>query len=167
MKTIIILLLLLLCNVESFKLKNVLRRIPQVIKEFAKETWRGFKKGPTPSTSEWGREKIISAEHVGRPMEGNILKNFPIDHHGILLHTSNGNDWLLHNTPDSGVVITDAGHMSSKWDARYSIDVTGDKTVSEALRSAGSSSFGENRCGYEKGGTCIGTAKKVEKYLRK
>lgn len=162
---IILLILLLLCSyVKSFKLKNV-------FKNFAKETWRGFKAGIQDSTrtninTNWVNEKIISATHVTRPLQGNIKNFIPADHHGIVLHTSNGNKWLLHNTPKSGVVITDAKHMSSKWAIHANISVKGHKTVSKALKSAGSASFRKVKCGYWKGKTCIGTAKSVEEFLQ-
>lgn len=166
MKTII-LLLLILCAVESFKLKNVAKKVYKAVKEVAKETWVGLKNGPTHTNGNWAGEKIVRAEYATRPLQGAILEHVPFDHHGIVLHTSDGNKWLLHNTPDSGVVVTDAKHMSNKWNIVTDIHVNGDKTIAQTLRSAGSSSFHSERCGYWKGGWCYGTAKSVEKYLQK
>lgn len=163
MKTIIFLFIILFaCDVESFKLKNVLKKI-------VRETWRGMKNGPSQSrqTPNWSNERIIRAEHAQRPLEGNLRNIIPVDHHGIVLHTSFGNSYLLHNTPNSGVVITDAIHMSNNWNINHDIPINNQKTVGEALHSAGSSSFGQEKCGYIKGGTCIGTANSVEDYLKK
>lgn len=170
MKAILLLLLVLLfCDVESFKLKNVFKKAGRGLKTFAKETWRGLKNGPHQSIQRnvpsWSGENVIRAEYATRPLEGNIMKHMPANHHGVVLHTKDGHKWLLHNTLDSGVVITDAKHMSSKW-STHNIPVNGHKTVGEALRSVGSSSIGQEKTGYVKGKTCIGTAHKVEEYLK-
>jgi len=176
MKTILLLIsVLLLCNVESFKLKNVFRKIPGIFKNIVKETWRGLKNGPVQiqpdnhhhfSPPSWSRESILHAEYATRPLEGVFMKHMPANHHGIVLHTSEGNTYLLHNTFESGVVVTDASHMSDRWHIEYDIPIAGKKTIGEALNSAGSNSLGGVRCGYAKGKTCIGTAGNVEDFLR-
>lgn len=163
---LILVILLLVCNVESIKFKKIISKTKTVLKEFAKEAFRTLKNGPTNTPQDWRNEKITSAQHVTRPMEGDILKHLPVDHHGIVLNTDADHTWLLHNTPDSGVVVTDARHMSNNWKIKTDIKINGDKTVSEALRSAGSSSFGKEHCRYIKGGTCIGTANSVEEFLK-
>lgn len=177
MKTIIFLIIILsFYNVESVKFKKIFRKIPSALKKVAKETWRGFKNGPIHvqpqhnnnfSPPNWSGEYVIRAQRVERPLQGDIMKHLPINHHGTVLYTSDGNSYLLHNTPDSGVVITDTKYMKKHWKLVHDIPVIGEKTVGDTLGSVGTSSFGQERCGYIKGGTCIGTANNVEKYLQK
>jgi hypothetical protein len=181
MKIIVLFVLILLfSNAESFKLKKLIKKGGEFIKDFAKETLRGLKGGPrevkpqhvspipsTRPTPSWAGEKIISAHHVSRPLDGDKLKYLPVDHHGIVFETDVGNKRLLHNTPKFGVVVTDAKYMSSKWNIVSEIEVKGDKTVAGAIRSAGSNSNDSEKCGYWKGGTCIYTRISVEGYLKK
>ncbi len=47
-------------------------------------------------------EKIVSAHQVSRPKES----IGPCDHHGVVVNTDKGNSYLIHNTPNSGVVAT-------------------------------------------------------------
>ena len=164
MKILTIFLILSLCtfNAESFKLKSFM-------KDFWRATKNGLKNGPSPSSPapqqqpSWATERIESAEYVTRNKQGSIMQHSPIDHHGIKLITLEGNEYLLHNTPNTGPVVTDANHMSSKWSNIKSIPVSGEKTVGDALGSAGL----DMSDSYIGGGTCIGTACRVEKYLKK
>lgn len=86
MKAIFLLLLILSLsyNVESFKLKNVLKKIPKVMKHIAKETWTGLKHGPIHNNENWTTEKIIHAEYATRPLQCDIslrslLENYIIN----------------------------------------------------------------------------------------
>lgn len=172
MKIILLYILFFSYTINAIELKTILD-----------ETWSIFKNGLsmpsrsyhtsifTPSDampqSAWSNEKIIRASYVTRDKQGKFMQYSPIDHHGILIHTSNGNSYLLHNTPKTGPVVTDAKHMSKSWHKLHDINVFGDKTIGGALESAGSNILGGERCGYVEGGTCIGTAQRVEKYLKK
>lgn len=109
-------------------------------------------------SSQWRSERVISAEHYVRPKQGN-MRYAPFNHHGIKMGTDKGNDYLIHNMPKTGPVVTDAKHMSADWRKRKDIKVTGHKTVGEVLGSAGTSYIG--------GGTCIGTACAVKNHLKK
>lgn len=58
-------------------------------------------------------EGIVSAQYVSRPSE----TKFPglIPHAGVRVTTDSGSSCLIHNTPRSGTVVTDASNMSSRW----------------------------------------------------
>lgn len=162
MKIILLFLIVFSTGAESFKLKNFL-------KEFWTATRDGFRESFSRHRSQpptWSTEQISSAQYVTRDKQGSIMKNSPIDHHGIKFTTTQGNNYLLHNTPGTGPVVTDASHMSSNWHTIHDIDVSGGKTVGGALGSAGFDLLGRERCSYIRGGTCIGTAQRVEKYLK-
>ena len=76
---------------------------------------------------------------------------------------------MIHNTPASGVVVTDAEEMSSEWSKVSDIEIKGTKTVGDAIKggytrgSARLGKFGE----YLLSGLCIGTKYGVAKALEK
>lgn len=71
--------------------------------------------------SGWRGETIVSAEHVKRPKESSFKV---VDHHGVIVHTNEGNHYLIHSTPAAGTVVTDARNCSKKWQTIHSIDVS-------------------------------------------
>ncbi len=48
----------------------------------------------------------------------------PFDHHGTIVHTDKGNSYLIHSTPEKGVVTTSAKNMSANWTKSASVNVT-------------------------------------------
>ena len=63
-------------------------------------------------SNNYRNEKIISAKYVIRDKIG---ISGPFRHHGIYVITNKNNKYLLHSTPKSGLVVTDAS-MSSNWE---------------------------------------------------
>ena len=108
----------------------------------------------------WRQEQVTSAWHVQRPK----MVSGPADHHGVVLKTNKGNVYLVHSGPESGVVVTPASNMGSKWTTTKEIPVAGTKTVQDAFNGAGGRSLSE-LLQYATSGTCIGAAAGVEKAL--
>ena len=88
-----------------------------------------------------------------------------VNHHGIKLTTKEGNQWLLHNTPGTGVVVTDAKHMSNLWRVTENINIGSGKTVGNTQWYSTSHIPSGRR--YWSSGTCIGTANRGRRYLRR
>jgi hypothetical protein len=110
-------------------------------------------------------EKVISAQHVTRPLTIRGPLKYVANHHGTRMQTKEGGDWLLHNMPETGPVVTDAKHMSDKWTVKKDINVVPGKTVGDALKSGKSRiSYGT---GYMASDTCIGTACRSRRFLNK
>jgi len=109
----------------------------------------------------WGKsfreEIIVSAQYVTRPT------NLFVTHHGIKVVTAEGNTYLIHSVPNTGLVVTDAP-MSIRWDIKETLKVKGTKTIDGAL---GSTSAITNVpvINYLTGGTCIKAAKDIKFYL--
>ena len=119
----------------------------------------------------WRGEKVVSASYYERPKE----VPGPANHHGVMVNTDKGNSFLIHNTPKSGVVATPSSQMSSNWSKSHDINVSGTKTVQNAMSGASArggsitsnwGDFGKN-VNYVASGTCIGAAKGAEKALQK
>ena len=117
------------------------------------------------STEGFRGEQVVSAEYVERP------KTWPADpdnqisnHHGVVMHTDKGNKYLLHSTPDSGTVVTDAP-MSDKWKTTHEIPVNGTKTVGQVFNES-SGRTNNKLVNYFTSGTCIMTASNAEKALK-
>lgn len=112
-------------------------------------------------------DKVVGAERYERPKQGDGPK--VTTHSGVVVRTEKNDRYLIHNTPNSGVVATPAHNMSDKWYKTQDIDVKGNKTVGDALKggyTSGSSRFG--KVGeYLGSGTCKGTADGVTKALQK
>ena len=89
----------------------------------------------------------------------------PANHHGVKVTTDRGNGYLIHSTPKSGTVVTDAA-MSQRWSVRRDIPVSGTKTVGETFNNA-SGRTNNKVVNYFTSGTCINTAANAEKYLKK
>lgn len=144
-----------LSNSNALSFKSAIRSTARVVKKI----FRNPNIGNT-NTNKWNNEKINSAQYVTRPMQ-NGMENHFVQHHGVLLKTDEGSSYLLHNTPVTGTVITDAKFMSNKWNVDHDIPVVGDKRVGEAM------GFTHNGiCGYVIGGTCIGAARQAEEYIK-
>ena len=108
-------------------------------------------------------DKVVRAEKYERPMQGRLGAVF--DHVGVVVHTDKGQSFLIHNTPESGVVATPAENMSSKWDETRDIEVRGHKTVGGAIKAGGYTSGSCKLDEYVDSGLCIGTVKDIIKYL--
>ncbi|EFA80085.1 hypothetical protein PPL_06907 [Heterostelium album PN500] len=108
-------------------------------------------------------EIVTSANYVTRPKEGSFHL---ADHHGVTVKTNQGNEYLIHSTPGSGVVVTDTKHMSKNWNVDHSIPVKGEKTVHDIHKSS-SGRTTNPLINYMSSGTCINTAKNGEKALKK
>jgi hypothetical protein len=113
--------------------------------------------------SAYREERIISAQYVTRKSTSKMLTCAGIDHHGIKVVTDIGNTYLIHNVPSTGTVVTDT-RMSSEWKIRENIPVRGYKTIGNALK-AGSGKTNIGVVNYLTGGTCIGSAINIKKYL--
>src|SRR5271154_5712906 len=109
-------------------------------------------------------ERIINAQYVIRPINYGPLKNTPVPHHGIKVMTEQGNSYLIHNTPRTGVVATNAP-MSSQWETTHNIPINNHKTVGETMKAA--NGIGTGPLSYVTSGTCIGASVKAEEYLQK
>ena len=108
-------------------------------------------------------EKIITAQQVERISTDKTLRLIDVHHHGILVKTSLGNNYLIHNVPNTGIVVTKTP-LSENWSVKKNILVKGHKTIGGAM----ASNFGFTNVGivnYLTSMTCIGTAKKVGHYL--
>lgn len=72
--------------------------------------------------------RVVEARRVERPLTGWSFKAGPFKHEGVVVKTETGKEWLVHKGPDFGTksqtVVTDARHMSDKW------ETTGRKSVS-------------------------------------
>ena len=115
-------------------------------------------------------ETVVSAEWVRRP--GGILGS---GHHGVRVHTEQGNSYLIHNAGPGtsgtapGVHCTPASNMSQQWKSRP-IDVKQRCTVQE-LMTVGARNFrghvpASGRRQYLNGPTCVGTARRIKRHLR-
>lgn len=61
-------------------------------------------------------ENIVSAYQTSRPAQGKLgpaVDSVSSGHHGVVVNTDKGNSYLIHSTPESGVVCTSAKYMSS------------------------------------------------------
>ena len=107
-----------------------------------------------------------------RPME--VPDQYKVTtHSGVVVRTEKGERFLIHNTPESGVVATPAQNMSSKWKKGGDIEINGYKTVEDALQGGyqpGSAAAGKilpAKWGeYIGSGTCKWTASRVAKALQ-
>ena len=112
----------------------------------------------------WRSEKVVSASYHERPKES----PGPANHHGVKVNTDKGNSYLIHNTPNSGVVATNAAQMGNQWSKSHDIPVNGHKTVQDVM--SGASARGGHITGklgnYLTSGTCIGAAGGAEKALK-
>lgn len=115
-------------------------------------------------TSLYNRD-VPKAEYVTRDLQGK--KNKYVNHHRIKIEADSGEKYLIHNTPRSGPVITDAKHMSSKWNVKDTINIGSTKTVGDIMKHAGSTYFKSNSMNYGVSGTCIGSAYNMNKFLKK
>lgn len=113
------------------------------------------------SFDNYRNEKIISAKYVIRDKIG---ISGPFRHHGIYVITNKNNKYLLHSTPKSGLVVTDAS-MSSNWEILRNIKVNGEKTIGETLKAG--SGINNKLINFITGGTCIIAAERMEKFLIK
>lgn len=102
------------------------------------------------------QEIITSAQQMSRPK----LNGYGT-HYGVKVSTDQGNSYLLHSTPRSGIVATDSP-MSSNWRTDSIIDVNGYKTIGSALKSSG---YGNKFKNYASGGTCKGACKNIRNHL--
>ncbi|XP_013412058.1 uncharacterized protein LOC106174870 [Lingula anatina] len=89
-------------------------------------------------------EKVVSAERMKRPMPswgGGSGSLVGIHHEGVKVTTDKGNQYLVHKGKNYGVsnqtVVTDARHMSDKWQSKGSVDVGGRKTVNDFVQVGG------------------------------
>lgn len=106
------------------------------------------------AASVWTRPKLSGPDVAG--------------HWGVVVDIEGCGKYLIHNTPDTGVVVTDAAHMSSNWKKVADVPVKGTKTVRDALRASGgaaSTYVSSALARYVMGDTCVGTAAKVAEYL--
>lgn len=112
----------------------------------------------------WRQERIQRAHTVQRPIDhkwGNTLNKVGINHRGVVVETTGGNKYLIHNTPKTGVVATGAEHMSSKWKNTGEIHMgSHGHTVGQVISdAAGLGKTSSPQVNYLASGTCIGAAK--------
>ena len=104
-------------------------------------------------------EKIIKAQRVYRDKQ---IKG-PFKHYGIKVVTDKGNEYLLHSTPKTGIVATQA-KMSDKWKVKNDIPVN-PSTIAQTMKAV--HAVGNKFLNYLTGGTCIGSANKMESFLNR
>ncbi len=75
------------------------------------------------------KERVVAASYHTRPLTG-TLGNTGITHDGVVVKTSAGNSYLIHQ-PSHGqcTTVTSASNMSKNWSKSHDIPVNGNKTV--------------------------------------
>ena len=63
----------------------------------------------------WRGENIVSASYHTRPLGSSSTIIGPIAHHGVVVHTDKGNDYLIHHPKNGVTTVTPASNMSNKW----------------------------------------------------
>ena len=80
---------------------------------------------------------IVAASVHSRPKQLN-LSNEKLDeiadHWEIVVTLNDGRKFLVHSTPETGVVATDAKNMSDRWRKSADLAVNGAKTIGGMLR---------------------------------
>ncbi len=112
----------------------------------------------------WRGEHVTSYQHASRPKLDTT--NTPFDHHGTVVHTKEGNSYLIHSGLKDGVVTTPASNMSKNWSKEPSVHVSGKSTVQDAMNAAGGRTL-DKTINYVTSGTCIGSSARVESHLDK
>ena len=108
------------------------------------------------------KETVVSAQCYKRPKQSGPDI---VGHWGIVVQTKEGNSYLIHNTPGSGVVVTPASNMSGKWEKTNDINVTWNPTIQDCLRAGGVWFTKNPLVQYVASFFCIGTAGNIEAYL--
>jgi hypothetical protein len=109
--------------------------------------------------------KITSASIYQRPKQSGIDL---VGHWGVVVKIEGYSAQLIHNTPDSGTIVTSVSNMSNKWSKLTDIPVKGTKTIQGCLKSSGgalSTYISNSLVNYLLGGFCTGTASKIFEYL--
>jgi hypothetical protein len=117
------------------------------------------------SPMSYRKETVVQAWKATRPkqMPG------PADHHGVMLKTREGNTWLIHDTPDTGVTCTSADNMSSKW-TKTEIKLAWNPRIGQCMKGAAGVMGKHWKPGfiqYLLALTCIKTADRLESFLIK
>lgn len=113
-------------------------------------------------------EIVTSAEYMTRPIKGplKVLDDIGVSHHGVKLQTDQGNTYIIQSDVVTGTGIAgDEEVLNPKWRKINNIKVSGTKTLADTLKN-GSGLTDIGVVNYATGGTCIGTATKVEKFLQ-
>ena len=90
--------------------------------------------GPEP----FRRETVESAHYATRPLNSGSSNSGPVEHHGVVVNTKEGNSWLIHQPgPNQMTTVTSASNMSNRWVKDHDIPVNGTHTVQEVYNGAG------------------------------
>ncbi len=90
-----------------------------------------------------------------------------VGHWGVVVNVEGHGKYLIHNTPESGTVATQA-NMSSQWTSIASIPVGSGKTIRGCMLASGGAHtnyVSSALARYIMGDTCIGTAAAIAEYL--
>ena len=82
---------------------------------------------------------IVAASVHSRPEQPNLSDeklDEIADHWGIVVTLNDGRKFLVHSTPETGVVATDAKNMSDRWRKSADLAVNGAKTIGGMLRAS-------------------------------
>eukprot|EP01090_Pellita_catalonica_P017688 TRINITY_DN5402_c0_g1_i1.p1 TRINITY_DN5402_c0_g1~~TRINITY_DN5402_c0_g1_i1.p1 ORF type:complete len:118 (-),score=7.95 TRINITY_DN5402_c0_g1_i1:46-399(-) len=113
----------------------------------------------------YNNSPIVAASIYKRPKQsGPDL----VGHWGVVVDVEGHGRYLLHSTPNSGVVATAASNMSKNWEKVGTIPVKSNKTIRSCLRaSMGASTkyVSSAVARYVLSGTCVGTAARIAEHL--
>ncbi|CAL1612044.1 unnamed protein product [Knipowitschia caucasica] len=89
--------------------------------------------------------RVQTAEHVTRLKQGMpswVPKTYFTSHSGVRVTLDNGKQYLIHKGPGFGrasdTVVTDAAHMSNRWQVKKSQNMGGSRTVGDMVKAGGS-----------------------------
>ena len=64
----------------------------------------------------WRSETVTSADYYKRPLSTLNNTHEDVAHHGVVVHTKEGNSFLIHHPGPSGTTtVTPTTNMSAKW----------------------------------------------------
>lgn len=116
-------------------------------------------------TKEIGKEIIVSAKTMERPINISLIKDTKLDpgHHGVLVTTNKNNVYLLNGTT-GGIKITD-GKLSNEWKKVEDIKVAANKTIKDAYDFMCCAYPTPGMIQYLNSGTCIGAKNTCASFL--
>lgn len=115
---------------------------------------------------------IVAASVHSRPKQLNLsneklneIASMIADHWGIVVTLDDGRRFLVHSTPETGVVATDAKNMSNKWEKLGDLTVNKTKTIGGMLRASNGAWNIAPLLNYILSGTCVGVKNSLILYL--
>ncbi|KAK7918961.1 hypothetical protein WMY93_010245 [Mugilogobius chulae] len=100
---------------------------------------------PPSGLNELYNSRVVSADLVRRPKQGMpswVPNTYFTSHSGVRVTLDNGKQYLIHKGPGYGkasdTVVTDARHMSNKWQVKKTENFGGSRTVGDMVKAGGS-----------------------------